>query len=114
MNRLPAHRPGAFAHIVFENGEHVLVSCTQKGIRISRLWLGVVPIRKVCDWPRSNPKLLDDALQFFLAGPDSELPGGTILEMIASRLMKDCRSVADVKSLFFSLRPGPGSRPQVR
>ena len=114
MNRLSAHRPGAFAHIVFENGEHVLVSCTQKGIRISRLWLGVVPIRKVCDWPRSNPKLLDDALQFFLAGPDSELPGGTILEMIVSRLMKDCRSVADVKSLCFSLRPGPGSRPQVR
>ncbi len=114
MNRLSAHRPGDFAHIVFDNGEHVLVSCTQKGIRISRLWLGVVPIRKVCDWPRSNPKLLDDARQFFLAGPDSELPGGTILEMIASRLMKDCRSVADVKSLCFSLRPGPGSRPQVR
>jgi len=114
VNRLTAHRPGAFAHIVFENGEHVLVSCTQKGIRISRLWLGVVPIRKVCDWPRSNPKLLDDALEFFLAGPASELRGGTILEIITSRLMKDCRSVADVKRLCFSLRPAPGSRPQVR
>ncbi len=68
MNKLSAHRPRAFAHIVFESGEHVLVSCKQTGIRISRLWLGVVPIRKVCDWPRSNPKLLDDALKFFMAG----------------------------------------------
>ncbi len=105
MNKLAAHRPRAFAHIVFESGEQVLVSCRQTGIRISRLWLGVVPIRKVCDWPRSNPKLLDEALKFFMAGPDSELPGGTILELIASRLMKDCRSIADVKRLCFSLRP---------
>lgn len=105
MNKLAAHRPRTFAHIVFDSGEHVLVSCQQKGIRISRLWLGVVPIRKVCDWPRSNPKLLDDALKFFMAGPDSDLPGGTILELIASRLMKDCRSIADVKKVCVSLRP---------
>ena len=105
MNKLTAHKPRAFAHIVFESGEHVLVSCQQTGIRISRLWSGVVPIRKVCDWPSSNPKLLDDALKFFMAGPDSDLPGGTILELIASRLMKDCRSIADVKRLCVSLRP---------
>jgi hypothetical protein len=48
VNKLAAHRPRAFAHIVFESGEHVLVSCKQTGIRNSRLWLGVVPIRKVC------------------------------------------------------------------
>jgi hypothetical protein len=105
VNKLTAHRPRAFAHIVFESGEHVLVSCKQTGIRISRLWFGVVPVRKICDWPRSNPKLLDDALKFFMAGPDSELPGGTILELIASRLMNDCRSIADVKRLCHSLRP---------
>ena len=105
MNKLTAHRPRAFAHIVFESGEHVLVSCKQTGIRISRLWFGVVPVRKICDWPRSNPKLLDDALKFFMAGPHSELPGGTILELIASRLMNDCRSIADVKRLCHSLRP---------
>jgi len=105
VNKLTAHRPRALAHIVFESGEHVLVSCKQTGIQISRLWLGVVPIRKVCDWPRSNPKLLDDALKFFMAGPDSELPGGTILELIASRLMRECRSVTDVKRLCHSLRP---------
>jgi hypothetical protein len=29
VNRLAAHRPRAFAHIVFESGEHVLVSCKQ-------------------------------------------------------------------------------------
>ena len=114
MNRLSAHRPGAFAHIVFESGEHVLVSCTQKGIRISRLWLGIVPNRKICDWPRSNPKLFDEALQFFLARPASELLGGTILEIIATRLMKDCRSVADVKRLCASLRPALGTSPQSR
>ena len=105
VNKLTAHRPRAFAHIVFESGEHVLVSCRQTGIRISRLWFGVVPVRKICDWPRSNPKLLDDALKFFMAGPHSELPGGTILELIASRLMNDCRSIADVKRLCHSLRP---------
>jgi len=105
VNKLTAHRPRAFAHIVFESGEHVLVSCKQTGIRISRLWFGVVPVRKICDWPRSNPKLLDDALKFFMAGPHSELPGGTILELIASRLMNDCRSIADVKRLCHSLRP---------
>jgi len=105
VNKLTAHRPRAFAHIVFESGEHVLVSCKQTGIRISRLWFGVVPVRKICDWPRSNPKLLDDALKFFMAGPHSELPGGTILELIAARLMNDCRSIADVKRLCHSLRP---------
>ena len=81
------------------------MSCQQTGIRISRLWLRVVPIRKVCDWPRSNPKLLDDALKFLQAGPNFDLSGGTILELIASRLMKDCRSIADVKRLCCSFRP---------
>ncbi len=47
---------------MFESGEHVLVSCKQTGIRISRLWLGMVPIRKVCDWPRSNPRGLEGAV----------------------------------------------------
>jgi len=44
----------------------------------------------------------------------ADLPGGTILELIASRLMKYCRSIADVKKLCFSLRPEAGGHAPVR
>lgn len=52
--------------------------------------------RPLIEWPRNNPKLLDRAIVFFLAGPSSDLPGDTILELMATRFMRECHTLADV------------------
>jgi hypothetical protein len=98
MNTVLRHTPGSSAVIRFTNGERIGVSISGSGIRIEKHWLRVFH-RRLFHWPRNDPKRLDRAIVFFMSGPNSDLPGATVLELIVSRFLRECHSVDDVKRL---------------
>jgi hypothetical protein len=95
MTALLRHRPRVSATIQLDTGERVAISIGPSGIVISKLWLSRLR-RLLIKWPRSNPKLLDRATVFFMCGPASDLPGDTVLELMVTRFMRECHSLADV------------------
>jgi hypothetical protein len=98
VNKLLQHAPKSLAVIRFSNGERIFIEIARSGIVVDKLWLGRFR-RRLLQWPLSDPKRLDRAVIFFMSGPASDLPGDTVLELMASRFMRECRSVSDVKHL---------------
>jgi hypothetical protein len=98
VNKLLRHTPRSSAVIRFSSGERIVVTIAPSGIVIAKLWLRMLR-RRLLEWPRANPKRLDRALVFFMSGPPSDLPGDTVLELIVSRFLRECRSVEDVRRL---------------
>jgi hypothetical protein len=78
--------------------QRIVVTIAPSGVVIAKLWVGLLR-RRLVAWPRSDPKRLDRALVFFMSGPPSELPGDSVLELMVSRFMRDCRSIRDVVRL---------------
>jgi hypothetical protein len=95
VNKLLRHIPRSSAVIRFSNGERIAVTIAPSGIVIAKLWLGILR-RRLVEWPRTDPKRLDRALVFFMSGPASDLPGDTVLELMTSRFLRECRSIRDV------------------
>jgi hypothetical protein len=84
--------------IRFASSERILITIAPSGIVIAKVWLGIFH-RRLFAWPRADPKALDRALVFFMSGPDSDLPGDTVLELMASRFMRECHSIREVLRL---------------
>jgi len=87
---LVRHRPRSSAVIRFNSGERLSVSISPSGITIEKLWLRFIR-RPLHQWSRSEPKRLDRAIVFFMSGSASDLPGDSILELIVSRFLRECR-----------------------
>jgi hypothetical protein len=98
VNKLLRHIPGSSAVIQFTNGERIIITIAPAGIIIAKLWLRMLR-RRLVEWPRTDPKRLDRALIFFMSGPVSDLPGDTVLELMVSRFIRECRSIRDVVGL---------------
>jgi hypothetical protein len=115
VNTLIKHEPGSHAVIRFANGEHIAITIAPVGVTIFKIRLRMLRGRKLCEWLRTAPKALDRALRFFMAGPDSDLPGDTVLELIVSRILRECRGSEDVVRLGARIdrapRPPPANTP---
>src|SRR5262250_1220604 len=103
MNRLLRHTPGSFALIRFTNRERIAIFIAPSGNVIAQVWFGIFR-RRLFSWPRSSPKVLDRAIVFFMSGPDSDLPGETILELMVSRFLRECNSIADLVAFCDKIR----------
>jgi hypothetical protein len=103
VNKLLRHIPGRSAVIRFANGERITITIAPSGIIIAKIFLRVLR-RRLLHWPRTDAKRLDQALIFFLSGPASDLPGDTVLELMASRFMRECQSIRDVRRLCKTIR----------
>jgi hypothetical protein len=99
VNTVIAHEPGTRALIRFANGERIAIAISPSGVIISRVRLRIFRGRTLTHWPRSAPKALDRALRFFMAGPDSDLRGDTVLELMVTRFVHECQGIADVVRL---------------
>jgi hypothetical protein len=99
VNTLIKHEPGSRAIIRFANGERIAITIAPSGVSISKVRLRVLRGRKLFERLRTAPKALDRTLRFFMAGPDSDLPGDTVLELMASRILRECRGTDDVVRL---------------
>ena len=98
VNKLLRHTPRSSAVIRFASGERIVITIAPSGIVIAKLWLRILR-RRLVEWPRSDPKRLDRALVFFMSGPASNLPGDSVLELIVTRFMRECRSIRDIVRL---------------
>ena len=98
MNKLVRHKPRSSAVIRFASGERLLITIAPSGIVFEKLQLRLFR-RRLLAWYRSEPKRLDKALVFFMSGPASDLPGDSVLELIVTRFLSECDSVADVTRL---------------
>ena len=98
MNRLVSKKPGQLAQIQFDSGERIFISLSQEGIRISKLWFGFIPATKIFDRSRKDMAALDRALMTFMKW-ETGARGGSLLDVISSRVMKECRSIEDLKRL---------------
>lgn len=93
MAEIISYRPGAYCQIKFPNGERVLVSCAQTGIKIKKLSLGgLLPRKTIADWPISN---LAPVMSIFA---DPQNPTLHPLDAIKSGLMT-CSSISEVQRL---------------
>jgi hypothetical protein len=93
MANIVAYKPGAYCQIRFANGERVLISCAQTGIKIMKLGLwGLFPTRTIVDWPIAQ---LASAIEIFA---DPNQPGLHPLDAIKNRLMS-CSSIVEVQQL---------------
>jgi hypothetical protein len=111
VNTLIDHEPGSRAVIRFANGERIAITIAPSGVTIVKLRLRVLRGRKLFEWLRTAPKALDRALRFFMAGPDSDLPGDTVLELMASRFLRECRGCDDVVRLCARIDRVPRAPP---
>jgi hypothetical protein len=98
VNKLLRHTPRSSSVIRFASGERLLITIAPSGIVVEKLWLRIFR-RRLFAWSRSDPKRLDKAVVFFMSGPASDLPGDSVLELIVTRLLRECDSVADVTRL---------------
>ena len=88
MNKLVMRGEG-FTQLELASGERVLVSVSKQGLRVSKLWFGVLPVKKLFD--RSGAAELDAALMRIL-----DWEGGTVLDKLA-REVSNCRSASEVE-----------------
>lgn len=82
-------RSGTFSQINFDNGEKILISIAQNGVKISKLGFLSLPTKTI--WQTSN---LDDAFKIFMNG-DNTKPL-LLLDSIIDKLI-NCNSIDEVK-----------------
>ena len=94
MPEIINYKPKAYCQIRFSNGDRVLVSCAQTGIKIFKLgFLGLFPTKTIADWPISR---LESAIAIFA---DPANPMAHPLDAIKDKLVKTCSSISDVQRL---------------
>ena len=95
MNIVVTHVRDEYAQVHLESGERVLISISDDGILISKLWLGFIPVKTVYDRSQKDIARLERALMTILAW---NIPGG-VLERVLERVLSECRSSADVERM---------------
>lgn len=93
MAEIITYKPGAYCQIRFPNGERVLISCAQTGIKIVKLVFGgILPTKTVANWPISE---ITSAIKIF-ADPNN--PTQHPLDAIRNKLV-NCSSISEVQNL---------------
>ena len=80
------------------SGERILISTSQQGVRISKLWFGVLPVTTIYDRSKKDLVALEKALMTIMTWPATQ--GTDLCGRILSRVLKECESVNDVRLLF--------------
>ena len=94
MTEIIRYKPKAYCQIRFPNGDRVLVSCAQTGIKIFKLgFFGLFPTKTIADWPISR---VESAIAIFA---DPTNPMAHPLDAIKDKLVKACSSTSDVQKL---------------
>ncbi|MHB1076909.1 hypothetical protein [Thiobacillus sp.] len=87
------YKQGASSQLKLPNGERILISCAQTGIKIFKLALGgLIPTRTIAEWPISQ---LDSAIEIFA---DETVPTQHPLDTIKNRLLT-CQSINEIEKL---------------
>jgi hypothetical protein len=97
ISTLVAHSPGEYAKVRLGSGERIFIS-GQQGVRISKLWFGVLPVATIYDRSKKDMVALEKALMTIMTWPATQ--GPDICGRILSRVLKECESVSDVSLLF--------------
>ena len=100
MSTIVTHKPGHYAQVRLENGERILISINQRGIRVSKLWFGMLPVQTIYDRSRKDMVALDSALMTILKWQEVQGAGEGVLGHILPRVLNEYRSVKDVRILF--------------
>lgn len=82
-------RAGTFSQLNFDNGEKILISIAQNGVKISKLGFLSFPTKTI--WESNN---LDDAFKIFMNGDYTNSLG--LLDSIIDKLI-NCNSINEVK-----------------
>ena len=98
ISTLVAHSPGEYAKVRLGSGERILISTSQQGVRISKLWFGVLPVATIYDRSKKDMVALEKALMTIMTWPATQ--GPDICGRILSRVLKECESVSDIRLLF--------------
>ena len=98
ISTLVAHSPEEYAKVRLGSGERILISTSQQGVRISKLWFGVLPVATIYDRSKKDMVALEKALMTIMTWPATQ--GPDICGRILSRVLKECESVSDVRLLF--------------
>jgi len=92
MAEIITYKAGAYCQIKFPNGERVLISCAQTGIKIMKLVFGgILPTKTISNWPISE---IASAIQIF-ADPNN--PTQHPLDAIRNKLV-NCSSISEVQT----------------
>jgi hypothetical protein len=98
ISTLVAHSPGEYAKARLGSGERILISTSQQGVRISKLWFGVLPVATIYDRSKKDMVALEKARMTIMTWPATQ--GADLCGRILSRVLKECESVSDVRLLF--------------
>ena len=98
ISTLVAHSPGEYAKVRLGSGERILISTSQQGVRISKLWFGVLPVATIYDRSKKDMVALEKALMTIMTWPATQ--GPDLCGRILSRVLKECESVNDVRQFF--------------
>lgn len=93
MAEIVTYKEGAYCQLKLANGERVLISCAQTGIKIMKLAFGgLFPTRTIVDWPIDE---LAFAIELFA---DDSAPTQHPLDAIKNKLVH-CSSIKEIEQL---------------
>ena len=88
ISTLVAHSPEEYAKVRLGSGERILISTSQQGVRISKLWFGVLPVATIYGRSKKDMVALEKALMTIMTWPATQ--GPDICGRILSRVLKEC------------------------